>query len=53
MTVTSEIWMDRVRDALRSINMNVDFTAEYETDRNPDVAAMKPTDTGGANRTNP
>jgi hypothetical protein len=44
------IWLDEVRDALRSINMAMadwqkiwpfDFTAEYDRGTNPDAAAMK------------
>jgi hypothetical protein len=45
-----QVWLDQVRDALRSINMQMedwqsiwsfDFSAEYEAGTNPDVAAMK------------
>lgn len=45
-----EVWLDRVKDALRSINMPMadwqkiwtfDFSAEYEAGTNPDAAAMK------------
>ena len=45
-----EAWLDRVRNALRSINMPMenwqgvwvfDFSAEYKAGTNPDVAALK------------
>jgi hypothetical protein len=45
-----EVWLDQVRDALRSINMPMedwqkiwafDFAAEYQRGTNPDAAAMK------------
>ena len=45
-----EVWLDQVRDALRSINMAMadwqkiwafDFSAEYKAGTNPDAAAMK------------
>jgi len=45
-----EVWLDQVRDALRSINMRMedwqgnwsfDFSAEYKAGTNPDAAAMK------------
>ncbi len=45
-----EVWLDQVRDALRSINMPMedwqkiwafDFAAEYEKGTIPDAAAMK------------
>jgi len=50
MSETYEVWLDRFRDALRSINMRVedwqsiwsfDFGAEYEIGTDPDAAAMK------------
>lgn len=50
MAEAYEVWLDQVRDALRSINMPVedwqkiwafDFAAEYERGTNPDAAAMK------------
>ena len=50
MASEHEIWLDRVRDALRSINMSMDdwqpvwpfdFIREYEKGTDPDVAAMK------------
>jgi len=45
-----EVWLDQVRDALRSINMRIEdwqgvwpfnFSAEYEAGTNPDAVAMK------------
>jgi len=45
-----DVWLDHVRDALRSMNMHIedwqgiwpfDFTAEYEMGIDPDAAAMK------------
>jgi hypothetical protein len=45
-----EVWLDQVRDVLRSINMPMadwqkiwafDFSAEYKEGTNPDVAATK------------
>lgn len=45
-----EVWLDQVRDALRSINMPMedwqkiwafDFSAEYKAGTNPDATAMK------------
>src|SRR5208282_3570737 len=45
-----EVWLDQVKDALRSINMQMDdwqgiwsfdFNAEYKAGTNPDAAAMK------------
>jgi hypothetical protein len=50
MTDAYEVWLDQVRDAVRSINMPMadwqktwafDFRAEYKAGTNPDAAAMK------------
>lgn len=50
MPETYDIWLGRVRDALRLINMHIedwqgvwpfDFSAEYEAGTSPDDAAMK------------
>jgi hypothetical protein len=50
MAGSFEVWLDQVRDALRSINMPMedwqkiwafDFAAEYERGTNPGAAAMK------------
>lgn len=50
MAEAYEAWLDKVRDALRSINMHIedwqsswpfDFGAEYRVGTNPDTAAMK------------
>jgi hypothetical protein len=50
MADTYDVWLDRVREALRSINMQLedwqsiwsfDFSAEYKAGANPDAAAMK------------
>lgn len=50
MADTYEVWLDQVKDALRSINMQMedwqsnwsfDFDAEYKAGTNPDAAAMK------------
>ena len=50
MADTYEVWLDQVKDALRSINMQMedwqgvwsfDFSAEYKAGTNPDAAAMK------------
>lgn len=50
MTDAYEVWLDQVRDALRSINMSMedwqriwsfDFSAEYKAGTNPEAAAMK------------
>ncbi|MGD1082163.1 MAG: hypothetical protein ABR881_27920 [Candidatus Sulfotelmatobacter sp.] len=50
MADSYDIWLDQVRDSLRSINMSMedwqkiwafDFGAEYKAGTNPDAAAMK------------
>jgi hypothetical protein len=50
MILTYEIWLEQVKDALRSINMPMedwqrvwpfDFSAEHDAGTNPDDAAMK------------
>lgn len=50
MTDAYEVWLDQVRDALRSINMPMedwqktwvfDFAAEYQRGTSPDAAATK------------
>jgi len=50
MADSYDVWLDQVRDALRSINMSMDdwqsmwafdFAAEYERGTNPDSTAMK------------
>lgn len=50
MPETYDVWLDQVRDALRSINMRIedwqgawpfDFRAEYKAGANPDAVAMK------------
>jgi hypothetical protein len=50
MADSYEVWLDQVKDALRSINMQIedwqgiwsfDFDAEYKAGTNPDAAAMK------------